>query len=93
MITINHDPFAIDPTYNWEESDKIVAATLSHETEQRLLELARTIRESLMAVPLTGTREQLDAIRAEQSYLRGKFDLLMFLVSESKEAKVTQHLI
>lgn len=93
MITFKFDPFAIDPESNWEESDKIVAATLSHETEQKFLKLAREIRESLMASPLTGTPEEMNNIRIEQSHLRGKYELLLQLVADSKEAKVTQHLV
>lgn len=93
MITVKNDPFNIDVTYDWEESDRLVAATLSFETEQHFLELARGLRESLMNVPLTGSPEQMDQMRIEQSYLRGKYDLLISLVDQSKEAKVQAHLI
>lgn len=93
MITVNYDPFAIDQTYNWEESDKLVAATLSHETEQRLLELARETRASMMDKPLHLPPEEQAVADREALYLRGKYDLLLWLVAESKEAKVQAHLI
>lgn len=93
MIRAKNDPFGIDVTYDWEESDKLVAATLGFETEQDFLELARGLRESLMTIPLTGTPEAMDQVRIEQSYLRGKYDLLLWLVDRSKEAKVQAHLV
>lgn len=93
MITAINDPFEIDAKYNWEESDLMVAKTLSFETEQRLLELARDIRTSFMSKPLSLPPEDQAAADREALYLRGKYDLLLFLVSESKEAKVEAHLI
>lgn len=93
MIRVQADQFAIDPTLEWEESDKIVAATLSHETEQRFLELARETRAVLLAAPLHSRPEDADQLRAESIYLRGKYDLLLQLVEDSKEAKAQQHLI
>lgn len=93
MIRAKNDPFEIDVEYDWEESDKLMAQTLGFETEQHFLELARALRRSLMEVPLTGTPEMMDQMRVEQSYLRGKYDLLLQLVADSKEAKVQAHLI
>jgi len=93
MIRVQTDPFSIDPVLDWEESDRIVAATLSTETEQRFLELARELRATLMAAPMIGSPEEQAQIRSEATYLRGKYDLLLSLVEESKEAKVQQHLV
>jgi len=93
MIRAKNDPFEIDIEYDWEESDKLMGQTLGFETEQHFLELARGLRKSLMGVPLTGTPEMMDQMRVEQSYLRGKYDLLLQLVADSKEAKVQAHLI
>lgn len=93
MIQIIQDPFEIDPRQNWEESDKLVAATLSFETEQMLLERARGIREQLMAMPLHGDEEIMRRVPLETSFLRGQYDLLLGLVAASKEAKVTANLV
>ena len=70
MITQQVDPFSIDPTLNWEESDRIVAATLSTETEQRFLELARETRAVLMAAPLYGDAEQMAQIQSSPNNFR-----------------------
>jgi hypothetical protein len=93
VITVQFDPREIDQKQNWEESDHIVAATLSHETEQMLLERARGIREQLMSMPLHGDEETMRRVPLETSFLRGQYDLLLGLVAASKEAKVAAHLI
>lgn len=93
MIQVINDPFEIDQRQNWEESDHKVAATLSYETEQMLLERARGIREQLMSMPLHGDEETMRRVPLETSFLRGQYDLLLGLVAASKEAKVAAHLI
>lgn len=94
MITFTMDPFSIDPRNpNWEDSDLRIAKTLSHETEQRYLQLARDIREQLMSTPLHGDAEFLMKVQMETSFLRGKYELLLQLVADSKEEKVAAHLI
>lgn len=93
MITFNYDPFEIDQLANWEESDLRVANTLSHETEQLLLKMAREIREQLMDTPLHGDELFMKKIALETSFLRGKYELLITLVQNSKEEKVKAHLI
>lgn len=93
MIRVKNDPFEIDVTYDWEESDLLIAKTLGHETEQHLLELARKTRTDLMELQLVGTPVELDEARMRQAYMRGQYDLLLLLVAQSKEAKVQAHLI
>lgn len=94
MIRLRNEPHDIDVHYDWEESDRLIASTLSVETEQRLLEMAREIRESLMNSLLAGNNPMEDLqVRLEQSLLRGKYEILLQLVADSKEAKATQHLI
>lgn len=93
MISAINDPFEIDAQYQWEEDDKLIAATLSFETEQRLLELAREIRTVIMSSPLGLPAEEAAQAASEQLFLRGKYELLLQLVQDSKEAKAKQHLI
>lgn len=93
MIRAKNDPFNIDTVYDWEESDKIVAQTLSFETEQHLLELAREIRATILSKPLHLPEQERERVEREELYLRGKYDLLLFLVEQSKEAKVQAHLV
>lgn len=92
MIAIKNDPFNIDVTYDWEESDLLIAKTLSFETEQHFLELARKTRTDLMEIQLVGTPVELDEVRMKQAYMRGQYDLLLRLVDQSKEAKIQAHL-
>lgn len=93
MITLINDPHEIDAKYDWEESDKLIAMTLSHETEQRFLELARELRTSIISAPMGLPPEEKAQAEAEQYFLRGKYELLLSLVQDSKEAKVQSHLI
>lgn len=93
MIRAINDPFSIDVTYEWEETDKLIAKSLSFETEQHYLALAREIRESIMLVPMDLTPEEEARAAREKIFLRGKYELLLDLVAASKEAKESQHLI
>ncbi len=93
MITFNYDPFAIDQAADWEETDLRIANTLSHETEQYLLKLAREVRQQLMEIPLHGDELFMKKVALETSFLRGKYELLLTLVENSKEEKVKAHLI
>lgn len=93
MIRAKNDPFGIDVTYDWEESDKLIAQTLSFETEQHLLELAREVRTTILSKPLHLPAEERERVEREEIYLRGKYDLLLWLVEQSKEAKVQAHLV
>ena len=89
-ITMTQGHYDLLPSFEFEEVDQLQADMLHPATEVKFKMQIYELQQAYMSIQLVGTPEEVAADMQRMAFIKGKLEVLITLLEDSKEARLKQ---